>query len=126
VAAGGSECGRPADDTLASELPAALSLGMAGRLIQDTYGWQTLDSAPVEEDVSLLVTDGPSEPYPLRLPSRLTAAGWVSSARNAVGGDANEVEAVHRFASCPTSRKRKMTPLRFPGGRLVPLRPRPG
>jgi hypothetical protein len=31
--------------------------------------------------VALLVTDGASEPYPLKLPSRLTAAGWVSSAK---------------------------------------------
>jgi hypothetical protein len=51
------------------------------RLIQDTAGWRPLDSAPVERDVTLLVIDGASEPYQLKLPSRLTAAGWVSSAK---------------------------------------------
>jgi hypothetical protein len=51
------------------------------RSIQDTFGRRTLDSVPLDEDVALLVTDGPSEPYPLKLPCRLTAAGWVSSSR---------------------------------------------
>jgi hypothetical protein len=51
------------------------------RLIQDSAVWRPLDSAPVDEDVTLLVIDGASEPYPLKLPSRLTAAGWVSSAK---------------------------------------------
>jgi hypothetical protein len=51
------------------------------RLIQNTAGWLSIDSAPLDEDVALLVTDGPSEPYPLKLPSRLTVAGWVSSSR---------------------------------------------
>jgi hypothetical protein len=51
------------------------------RLIQDTAGWRPLDSAPVDRDVTLLVIDGASEPYQLKLPSRLTAAGWVSSAK---------------------------------------------
>jgi hypothetical protein len=36
-------------------------------------------SAPLDEDVSLLVTDGRGTPYILMNPSRLTAAGWVSS-----------------------------------------------
>jgi hypothetical protein len=51
------------------------------RLIQYSAGWLSIDSAPLEQDVTLLVTDGGSEPYPLKLPSRLTAAGWVSSSR---------------------------------------------
>jgi hypothetical protein len=51
------------------------------RLIQYSAGWQSLDSAPLDEDVTLLVTDGASEPYQLKLPCRLTAAGWVSSAK---------------------------------------------
>jgi hypothetical protein len=51
------------------------------RLIQYSAGWLSLDSAPLDKDVTLLVTDGASEPYPLKLPSRLTAAGWVSSAK---------------------------------------------
>jgi hypothetical protein len=51
------------------------------RSIQNTFGWLSIDSAPLDEDVALLVTDGPSEPYPLKLPCRLTAAGWVSSSK---------------------------------------------
>ena len=51
------------------------------RSIQNRFGWLSLDSAPLDQDVALLVTDGASEPYPLKLPSRLTAAGWVSSSR---------------------------------------------
>jgi hypothetical protein len=50
------------------------------RLIQHSAGWQSLDTAPHGEDVTLLVTDGPSEPYQLKAPSRLTAAGWVCCA----------------------------------------------
>ena len=51
------------------------------RSIQDTSGWLSIDSAPLDKDVALLVTDGPSEPYQLKLPCRRTAAGWVSSSR---------------------------------------------
>ena len=51
------------------------------RLTQYSARWQALDSAPLDEDVTLLVTDGASEPYQLKLPCRLTAAGWVSSAK---------------------------------------------
>jgi hypothetical protein len=43
------------------------------------YGWKSLESVPLDEDVSLLVTDGRGTPYILMNPSRLTAAGWVSS-----------------------------------------------
>jgi hypothetical protein len=51
------------------------------RSIQNTFGWLSIDSAALDKDVALLVTYGASEPYPLKLPSRLTAAGWVSSSR---------------------------------------------
>ena len=51
------------------------------RSIQDSFGWRPLNSAPLDEDVALLVTDGPSEPYPLKLPCKRTAAGWVSSSK---------------------------------------------
>jgi hypothetical protein len=51
------------------------------RLIQDAHWWRPLDSAPKDEDVTLLVTDGASEPYQVKAPFRLTAAGWVSSAK---------------------------------------------
>ena len=66
------------------------------RLIQDTAGWRPLDSAPVDRDVTLLVIDGASEPYQLKLPSgRLGEFGE----RIALGGDAGEVEAVHCSAT---------------------------
>jgi hypothetical protein len=51
------------------------------RLLQDAHRWQLIDSAPLDVDVTLLVTDGASEPYQLKAASRLTAAGWVSSAK---------------------------------------------
>jgi hypothetical protein len=56
-------------------------IGRTIRTIQYSVLWRPLDSAPVNEDVALLVTDGASEPYPLKPASRLTAAGWVSSAK---------------------------------------------
>jgi hypothetical protein len=45
----------------------------------EIYGWKPLESAPLDEDVSLQVTDGRGKPYTLVNASRLTAAGWVSS-----------------------------------------------
>jgi hypothetical protein len=70
------------------------------------------DSAPVDKDVALLVVDGASEPYQLKLPSRLTAAGWVSSAKGTpLAVTPGEVEAVRSSSTCPTSPKKKMTPL---------------
>jgi hypothetical protein len=44
-----------------------------------TNSWNPIESAPFDEDVTLRVTDGHGEPYTLPTPSRLTAAGWVSS-----------------------------------------------
>ena len=50
------------------------------RVFEDRHGWQAIDSAPLDEDVSLMVTDGRGgEPYRLPYPCRNTAAGWVSS-----------------------------------------------
>jgi hypothetical protein len=43
------------------------------------YSWKSLESAPLDEDVTLQVTDGHGKPYILVNASRLTAAGWVSS-----------------------------------------------
>jgi hypothetical protein len=43
-------------------------------------GGSPIDSAPFDEDVRLMVTDGRGgEPYRLPYPCRHTAAGWVSS-----------------------------------------------
>jgi hypothetical protein len=58
-----------------------LHKNFAMRSIHDSFGWRSLDSAPLDEDVTLLVTDGASEPYQLKLPCRRTAAGWVSSSK---------------------------------------------
>jgi hypothetical protein len=50
------------------------------RVFEDRYGWQPIDSAPLDKDVSLMVTDGRGgEPYRLPYPCRHTAGGWVSS-----------------------------------------------
>jgi len=43
--------------------------------------WRLIDTAPVDQDVMLLVTDGRGEPYPMPYPCKLTAAGWVSSGK---------------------------------------------
>jgi hypothetical protein len=47
----------------------------------ESYSWKPIESAPLDEDVALQVTDGRGKPYTLRSPSRLTAAGWVSSGK---------------------------------------------
>jgi hypothetical protein len=46
-----------------------------------TNGWNPIESAPFDEDVTLKVTDGHGESYSLPNPSRLTTAGWVSSGK---------------------------------------------
>jgi hypothetical protein len=54
--------------------------GFLMRVFEDRYGWQPIDSAPPDKDVSLMVTDGRGgEPYRLPYPCRYTAGGWVSS-----------------------------------------------
>jgi hypothetical protein len=51
----------------------------------DKYGWQPIDSAPLDEDVSLVVTDSRGgDPYRLPYPCRRTAAGWVSSSKGSL------------------------------------------
>ena len=51
------------------------------RLIQDTFGWRAIETAPLDEDEALLVTEGLSEPYELKYPCKRTDAGWVNSSR---------------------------------------------
>ena len=48
---------------------------------EDNYGWQSIDNAPFDVDVTLQVTDGRGAPYRLPNPCRLTASGWVSSSK---------------------------------------------
>jgi hypothetical protein len=49
------------------------------RTFADKYDWLPIDTAPWEEDVTLLVTDGRGEPYRIPYPCKLTASGWVNS-----------------------------------------------
>jgi hypothetical protein len=46
---------------------------------QVNYGWNPIESAPFDEDVTLQVTDGRGGPYTLRWPCRRTASGWINS-----------------------------------------------
>jgi hypothetical protein len=45
----------------------------------DRFDWRPLDTAPVGEDVTLLVTEGRGRRYRLPYPCRRTLAGWISS-----------------------------------------------
>jgi hypothetical protein len=51
------------------------------RVLENKHGWNPIQTAPVEVDVMLEVTDGNGEPYRLRSPCRLTSSGWVSSTK---------------------------------------------
>jgi hypothetical protein len=50
------------------------------RVFSERFGWKPIDTAPIDQDVALIVTDG-GEPYSVNGPLRLTAAGWVSSGK---------------------------------------------
>jgi hypothetical protein len=39
------------------------------------------NTAPIEKDVMLIVSDGQGEPYAVLNPFKLTAGGWVSSGK---------------------------------------------
>jgi hypothetical protein len=68
-------------------------------------GWRLIDTAPLDTDVTLLVTDGGGEPYRNPHPCKRTAAGWVSSRKGTpLVRDALAVEAVQY--------SQKTTPLR--------------
>jgi hypothetical protein len=43
------------------------------RMFSDRFGWKPIDTAPIDQDVGLVVTDG-GEPYALHSPFKLTAA----------------------------------------------------
>jgi hypothetical protein len=43
------------------------------------YGWNPIESAPLDEDIALQVTDGRGAPYMLQWPCRRTATGWINS-----------------------------------------------
>jgi hypothetical protein len=42
-------------------------------------GWNPIESAPLDEDIALQVTDGRGNPYILQWPCRRTATGWINS-----------------------------------------------
>ena len=50
-------------------------------MFSEKFGWQPIDTAPIDKDVMLFVTDGRGEPYAVYKPFKLTAAGWVSSGK---------------------------------------------
>jgi hypothetical protein len=43
------------------------------------YGWNPIEIAPLDEDITLQVTDGRGGPYTLRWPCRRTANGSINS-----------------------------------------------
>jgi hypothetical protein len=47
------------------------------RYLNDS-GWASIDTAPIDEEVFLLVTDGIGAPYCLAHPWKLTSEGWLS------------------------------------------------
>jgi len=49
-------------------------------MFSERFGWKPIDTAPIDQNVSLIVTDG-GEPYVAVGPFKLTAAGWVSSGK---------------------------------------------
>jgi hypothetical protein len=42
-------------------------------------GWNSIESAPLDVDIALQVTDGRGAPYTLQWPCRLTSTGWINS-----------------------------------------------
>jgi hypothetical protein len=51
------------------------------RMFSEKFGWEPIETAPIDKDVMLFVTDGQGEPYAVNKPFKLTAAGWVSSGK---------------------------------------------
>jgi hypothetical protein len=47
----------------------------------ESYSWKSIESAPLDKDVTLQVTDGRGGPYTLRWPCRRTASGWINSSK---------------------------------------------
>jgi hypothetical protein len=51
------------------------------RVLVDRFGWKPLDTAPFNQDVTLMVSDGRGSTYALKSPFKLTEAGWVSASK---------------------------------------------
>jgi hypothetical protein len=43
------------------------------------YGRLPIETAPLDEDIALQVTDGRGGPYTLQWPCRRTSTGWINS-----------------------------------------------
>jgi hypothetical protein len=90
---------------------------------QVNYGWNPIESAPLDEDVTVQVTDGRGAPYTLQWPCRRTANGWINFEEgNGAGGHAGAVEAVPWLAPFTMTPRRFPTPWRaepIPGGYVV-------
>jgi hypothetical protein len=43
------------------------------------YNWHPIESAPLDEDLTLQVTDGRGQPYIIQWPCRRTATGWINA-----------------------------------------------
>ena len=54
---------------------------MAKRMHLFASDWRLIDTAPLDQDLTLLVTDGWGEPYPIPYPCKHTAAGWINSGK---------------------------------------------
>jgi hypothetical protein len=50
-------------------------------MMVERSGRKPIDSAPFDQDVTLLVSDGYGKPCVLKSPFRLTSAGWISSGK---------------------------------------------
>jgi hypothetical protein len=44
-------------------------------MFSEKFGWQPIDTAPIDKDVMLIVTDGHGEPYAIFRPFRLRRPG---------------------------------------------------
>jgi hypothetical protein len=90
---------------------------------QVNYGWNPIESAPLDEDVTVQVTDGRGAPYTLQWPCRRTANGWINLEEgNGAGGHAGAVEAVLWLVPFTMTPRRFPAPWRaepIPGGYVV-------
>jgi hypothetical protein len=82
--------------------------GRAMRLPLENYSWKPIESAPLDEDFTLQVTDGHGKPYILVNASRGRLGEFGQG--NATDGHAGEVEAILPRTPPPPS----MTSRRFP------------
>jgi hypothetical protein len=53
----------------------------AMRVLENKFGWNPIETAPLDEDFTLEVTDGRGARYRLPYLCRLTPSGWISSSK---------------------------------------------